>query len=377
MTSVLHVISGLQMGGAETALLRLIVSSRNGKCSHEVFSLTLGGAMLERFRDANVKVTVFDFKHSPLSEFMRLIRLLRARRPDIVQTWMYHGDLIGGLAARLSGIRNVIWGIRTTDITVGGASRATAMARNLCAKLSGLIPRKIVCAADAARRAHITVGYAAKCMVVVPNGFDLARLAASHNARNELRKQCGIADGEIVIGSLGRFNPAKDHHTFVKAAGGLAQKHADVRFLLIGPGLDADNAQLMEWIRETGYAGRFVLLGQRSDIAACYSAMDVFCLHSRTEGFPNVVGEAMAMGVPCVVTDVGDAAMLIADTGVVVPRSNPAALAGGLGELIRMSANERMHLGMKAKNRIHAEFTVERMRERFESIYQELVGKGA
>jgi glycosyltransferase involved in cell wall biosynthesis len=144
---------------------------------------------------------------------------------------------------------------------------------------------------------------------------------------------------------------------------------------MVGRELDASNGQLQNWINETGHPNRFVLLGERSDVPACLAAMDIFCLSSRTEGFPNVVGEAMAMGLPCVVTDVGDAAMLVADTGVVVPKENSTALAAGLSQLLAMSSVERGQLGQRAKERIHREFSMDKARERFESLYVQLIKK--
>jgi glycosyltransferase involved in cell wall biosynthesis len=304
----------------------------------------------------------------------KLTRLIRTARPDIVQTWMYHADLLGGLAARLAGNRNVIWGIRTTDVTAGG-TRVTAFVRQLCAWLSRTVPQTIVCAADASRRAHIAVGYDAARIVVVPNGFDLTRLVATPAQRNALRLQCGFEQELVVVGYLGRFHPAKDQANFVRAAGLLARQYGNARFLMAGRELDANNAQLSQWINATGCADRFVLLGELSDVPVCLAAMDLFCLSSRTEGFPNVVGEAMAMGLPCVVTDVGDAAMLVADTGVVVPKEDSAALAIGLGQLLAITPDARQQMGQKAKARIHAEFSIDRARERFESIYQRLARK--
>jgi len=188
--------------------------------------------------------------------------------------------------------------------------------------------------------------------------------------------QCGLGAGVVVIGYLGRFHAAKDQENFVRAAGMAVLLHSNIRFLMVGQNLDADNVQLAEWISATGCADRFVLLGERSDVPVCLAAMDLFCLSSRTEGFPNVVGEAMAMGLPCVVTDVGDARMLVAETGVVVPKEDSAALAQGMGRLLAMTSDVRQQLGRDAKKRIHAEFAMERASERFESLYQRITREG-
>lgn len=371
MPRVLHIISGLTVGGAETALYRLVTNSRGGDYTHAVVALTPGGALGERLRDAGIELTAFDFKSAPVSQFFHLLSLMRRNRPDIVQTWLYHADMFGGVAARLAGNPNVIWGIRTTELTAGD-SRFTVVVRKLCAWLSHRIPRAIVCVAEAARRVHAQIGYDADRMVVVPNGFDLSHLVAPADQMAALREQCGFGEEHFVVGTLGRFNAAKDQRNFVRAAAQLAEQHRQLRFLMVGRGLETSNGELMQWINETGHADRFVLLGERADVAVCLAAMDIFCLSSRAEGFPNAVGEAMAMGVPCVVTDVGDAAMLVADTGVVVPKENSPALAEGIARILAMKPDARKQLGQKARDRILSEFTVERVRERFEAIYQRL-----
>lgn len=374
MREVMHVISGLKVGGAEMALLRLISSSEGGPYRHFVLALTPGGGMSERFSAAGVEVVELDFKKNPIGDFGRLVKLIRTRRPDVVQTWMYHADLFGGIAARLAGVRNVIWGIRTTDATAGGG-KAIAVLRSMCARLSTAIPRTIVCAATASLKSHADVGYDARRMVVVPNGFDMSRLCADASQRKALREHCGFGDGDVVIGTLGRFNAAKDPENFVRAAGLIAKSRPEARFLMVGRDMISGNMELGTWIEQTGCADKFVLLGERSDVAACLVAMDIFCLTSRTEGFPNVLAEAMAMRLPCVTTDVGDAAMLLDGAGAVVPKENAEALAAAVTGLVSLPEPERHRLGDRGSGRVRAEFSMERMKERFEIIYNELLKK--
>lgn len=374
---ILHIIVGLGVGGAELMLKRLAESHRHSTIyEHKIISLTTVGKVGLELRKLGVDVrslemgSVLDVPRV----LWKLSRIIKLETPGIVQTWMYHADLLGGLAARFAGNRCIVWGIRTTDVQAGGV-RATTLVRKVCAWLSSKIPHTIVCAADASRRAHIAVGYDATRMTVVPNGFDLTRLVATPEQRVGLRQMCGFDDTHVVVGTLGRFNPAKDHANFVHAAGLVAQDHPEVRFLMVGRELTSDNAVLMHWIQQTGCADRFVLLGERADVAVCLSAMDIFGLSSRTEGFPNVVGEAMAMGVPCVVTDVGDAAMLVADTGVVVPKEDSSALALGLGQLLTLEADVLHAQGQMARQRIVAEFTIMRARDRFEAVYQRVANE--
>jgi glycosyltransferase involved in cell wall biosynthesis len=372
---VVHVITSLDVGGAEMALYRLILEFRGSEYAHTVIALTPEGGMYTRFVEAGIHLIVLDVRRSPVRHILRLYHLMRTLRPDIVQTWLYHADFLGGLAARIAGNRNVIWGIRTTDVDVGCA-RATGIIRQLCASLSCWIPHTIVCVAEAARRSHSLAGYDLARMVVVGNGFDTSTLTASERQRSELRLQCGFDADAIVVGTLGRFNLDKDHANFVEAAGRLVRRHDRLRFLMVGKNLDANNADLMQWITDTGYADRFVMLGERADVSVCLAAMDIFCLSSRTEAFPNVVGEAMAMGLPCVATDVGDVALLMADTGVLVPKADSDALACGLAGLMAHGPDYWKQMGKRARERILATFTMGRVRERFELIYESVINKG-
>jgi len=375
MMHVLHIISGLQVGGAEMALLKLVAGSKNGPYSHSVVALAPEGDMRQRFLAEGVELTVIDFRRAPLAGFYRLFSLIRRTRPGIVQTWMYHADLLGGVAARLAGNRRVIWGIRTTDLRRQGG-RATALIRSICAALSRWVPDTIVCVAEASRRAHVTVGYNAARMEVVPNGFALRADMVSPDERARFRADCGFASDELVVGCVGRFSEDKDQANFVRAAGLLAQRFDKLRFLMVGRDVQANNAELASWIAATGYADRFTLLGERKDVDHCLAAMDVFCLSSRTEGFPNVVGEAMALGVPCVVTDVGDAALLVGETGLVVPADDAERLAEAMAGLVRITPEERALLGRQAIERIEEQFTLERTRQRFEAIYKRIAGRG-
>lgn len=373
-TSICHVIVGLNVGGAELMLKRLVQSHPPGAgYLHSVIVLTTLGPIGEQLVAEGIEVRVLGLRGAwnLLPKMAALVRAIRQQSPDIVQTWMYHSDLLGGLASRLAGICNVVWGIRTTELAP--RSRATAAVRWLCARLSGWVPHTIVCAADASRRRHAVLGYCASRMVVVPNGFDLTRLQAAPALTAALRTEAGWGPETVVIGTMGRFNQVKDQHNFVRAAGLLARQHPQVRFLMAGRDCDHSNAALINWVAATGFGDRFTLLGERGDAPVCLAAMDVFCLSSRSEGFPNVLGEAMAMGRPCVVTDVGDAAYLLGGCGVVVPKEDAGALAKGMASLLNLPAAERASLGERARARIAAEFAMERTRDKFEAVYADVL----
>lgn len=312
---VLHVVIGLNVGGAELMLKRLVLySQKKREYQHEVVSLTDLGVVGADLRKQGIPVHTLGMNSIftlPIV-FLRLQKLIKQISPMVVQTWMYHADFVGGLAAKSVGIKNIIWGIRTTDVTQG-ASRLTVALRNLCAKLSSRIPTKIICAAHAAKELHEKIGYDKTKMVVIPNGFELDKLIATEEDRKLLREEFNLLNTDIVIGSVGRFNEVKNQRLFIEIAAALIKDFSNLKFMMVGRDNDENNQTLMGWLQEYDLVDNFRLLGQRSDIPKCLKTMNIFCLHSKTEGFPNVLGEAMAIGTIAVSTNVGDVSYLIED----------------------------------------------------------------
>jgi len=373
---VLHVIIGLDVGGAELMLKRLVeLHINNPRYSHTVVSLSDVGVVGQQLRELGVEVIALGFNSffQLPRIFFSLVRLVRCQRPDIVQTWMYHADLIGGLAARLAGCRRVIWGVRNTDLFPGsGVSKTTGWTMKLCAILSGFIPHKILCVARQTKITHADAGYALKKMTVIPNGFDVDAYKPDLDIRHRIRHSLNVSPDTLIIGSVGRFNEYKDHRSFVLALASLASAYSKTRFLLVGRDVDSDNVTLMRWIEETGHADRFILLGERSDMPAIFASMDIFCLHSKSEGFPNVLGEAMCMGLPSVATDVGDAGILLGDAGLLVSPQDPEALMQALLSLIQSSPDARESLGNIARERIKKNYSIEGMKHQYEDLYQKV-----
>jgi glycosyltransferase involved in cell wall biosynthesis len=254
---VVHIISGLGIGGAELMLARLI-SGATEDTQHYVISLTDVGPVGNELRAKGVSVHALGVKYTLGIVFalVSLVRLIRQIRPDIVQTWMYHADLVGGLAARAAGVTRIIWGVRTTDISVG-AARSTIVTRWICARLSAIIPTCIVCAAEASRIAHARLGYAASRMVVIPNGFDVEKLSVPATASAKFRASNDLPADALLVGCVGRFHPVKDHRNFVLAAAQIASEYQKALFVMIGRDLDWANTELVGWIGGTGFKDRF------------------------------------------------------------------------------------------------------------------------
>jgi glycosyltransferase involved in cell wall biosynthesis len=370
----MHIITDVDVGGAQMMLKRLIEAHQgHTNFQHSVISLKDLGKVGQQIQAKGVEVRAMEMR-SPLDiprALWQLVRLIRASRPEIVQTWLYHADLIGGLAARFAGVRQVIWGVRCTAIPQRGLSMTRTVV-TLCSRLSGFLPRVIVCCAESARATHADKGYDQKKMVVITNGYDLRQFSRDPMLRQKARTAFGFGDNDIVIGTVGRFDPLKDYRNFVRAAAMLAAQVERVKFLMVGPAMDLENRVLQRWIGESEFAHKFLLAGERNDVPRCLAAMDVFCLSSSNEAFPNVVCEAMAMNLPCVVTDAGDAAQIISDTGTVVAPRDSAALAEALQNMLSKGAAEWSRLGELARHRIEENYSIQIASARFEKLYKQL-----
>jgi glycosyltransferase involved in cell wall biosynthesis len=286
---------------------------------------------------------------------------------------MYHADLLGGLAVRLvgSGIP-VVWNIRHSNLDPKGNKRTTIWTAKVCARLSNRLPARIVCCSEASRQVHTALGYAPQKMVVIPNGFDLSAFKPDPAARESVRRELGIAADALLIGLVGRFDPQKDHGNFVAAAALLSAAYPEVHFLLCGDGVNWDNQKLAGWIEEAVLRQRFHLLGRREDMPRLTASLDIASSSSSYgEGFPNVIGEAMACGVPCAVTDVGDSAFIVGYTGLVVLPRDPEALAQAWKRLIDMGPEGRQRLGGAARKRILENFNLPDIIARYEALYRE------
>jgi glycosyltransferase involved in cell wall biosynthesis len=375
--SVTHIITGLADGGAEAVLFRLCMHDDANR--HVVISLMDEGKYGLPLLQAGIDVHCLAMSRGKitLGGLARLWRLVRAQRPDVVQTWMYHADLIGGVTARLAGVRTVCWGIRHSNLEPGTSKRSTIWIARLCAALSHFVPRHIVCCSLRAAEVHQALGYSARKVTVIPNGYNLGHFAPDAEVRERLRAEWGVDDSVPLIGMVARFDPQKNHANLISALGRLKRAGQAFRCVLIGMGIDSDNAELGDWLEAEDVADRVLLLGTRDDIPAVMNALDVHALSSLGEAFPNVLAEAMACGTPCVTTDVGDSALIVGGTGWVVPSGEPEALARGLCSAF---AEWRDHAAWRARQRearqsIVKHFSLEKMLGAYRAVWRQAATK--
>lgn len=375
---ITHVITGLDTGGAEMMLYKLLSTLDPAEFSSQVISLRSEGAMAQRIRSLGMPVESLNISTGMPrpSHLQHLVRLLREQPLDVVQTWMYHADLLGGLAARFAGRPPVVWNIRNSTLDPVTSKRSTRWTVNACARFSRRWPVRIVSCSAFARDVHVNLGYDATKMTVIPNGFDLSLFHPDAEARFSLRAELNLSPGTLLIGAVGRFDPQKDYPTLIAAAGWLHAARPEVHFLLCGDGLSDENTALTDWIESRGLQKRFHLLGRRSDIPRVTAALDLATSSSSSgEGFSNVIGEAMACGVPFAATNIGDAALILGDTGKVVSPREPASLAAAWNALLSLPAEQRAALGAAARQRIETHFSLAAVAGQYAALYRELAAR--
>lgn len=370
--SVAHLITSLHVGGAQMHLLRTVSRFDPRLVRSVVISLVPPGRVGRLLAARGLPVMSLGMakgRPHPVG-LARLVFLLRQLKPQILQTYLYHADLLGLVAGRLAGVPRIFWNLRQSNMDFNRYRRTTDLTVRLSARLSRGVDRILV-NSWAGREHHIGLGYDSNRMLVVPNGFELDRFHPDPVSYREVRRELGLPAETRLVGMFARLDPQKDHATFFRAAKLVAGANPGTAFLLAGAGLTPDNPALRPILADSRPpAERLLLLGERLDVPRLAAALDLFVLSSAFgEGFPNAVGEAMAAGVPCVVTAVGDGPRLVADTGLVVPPRNPERLSQAILHLLELDPESYRRLAVAARRRIRQHFDIQRIVQRLTRLY--------
>lgn len=371
---IAFIITGLSTGGAEMMLLKLCSMIDKSRFSLSVISLRDHGTIGPRIEDLGIPVYSLRLRRNlpSITAFFKLRKLLADLRPDLIQGWMYHGNLA---ACLFPGKAPVCWGIRQSFYGLDKERRLTSwiiIVGKYLSRFSGCI----IYNSKTSAQQHEEFGFVEKRTIVIPNGFDIGVFRPDRSSQSLLRKEWGLNDDVVLIGLIARFHPMKDHEGFLKAAALLLREFPNVYFLLVGNGVSTGNAELCKLIDDLGLSDHFLLLGERMDIPKITAALDIATSCSAWgEGFANSIGEAMSCGVPCVVTDVGDSAWIVGETGRVVPPGNPNALASAWKSLVDLGSEGRYALGALARERVKNNFSLDSVAAQYENLYLRLLDK--
>jgi glycosyltransferase involved in cell wall biosynthesis len=372
--NIVHVTTGLESGGAEMMLCKLLEGCKHSTgIRHSVVSLRKGGFLSERIRATGVEVAELDLKPGSIAigATFRLVDAVRRQRPNIIQGWMYHGNL-AATVAKCVRLRScpLIWGVRHSPGTLQDEKTMTRIMIRTGAHLSFLPAAIVYCSLESARQ-HESLGYRTIKRVYIPNGFDTDAFQPDAGAKARLTAEIGVDQRTCIIGVVARFHPQKDYRNIIAAAALLSKNMSDVHLILVGEDVDRKNPKIMEMITSFAVEDKVTLLGERRDIARLMPGFDLLCSGSAWgEAFPNVIGEAMASGVPCVTTDVGDSALILGGAGAVVPPRDPNALAHALSRLIALGPEGRRRLGQEGRQRVVENFSIAKIVDQFEALYR-------
>ncbi len=371
---IAYVITGLYTGGAEIMLYNLLSKINRERFDPVVVSLMDKGTWGDRFEALGIPLYTIGMKQGipPTPDVMwRLINLLRQLQPDLIQGWMYHGNL-GAQVANIFLAKkvSVIWNIQHSMYSLNYEKTLTRYVIKLGAMLSKSA-KNVVFVSKTGKVQHEAIGYSSHNSCVIPNSADTSQFVPSTEARLAVRSELGLSQNVLLIGQIARYHPMKDHANFLQAAALLTKNYPNLNFLLAGTEVEKENQGLYQIIQELGIGDRVHLLGERRDIPRLMAALDIVSSASAYgEAFPLILAEAMSCGVPCVVTDVGDSGWIVGECGRVVSPKNPVALANAWKELIDLGSEGRVALGRAARERIIECFALESVVTEYENLYE-------
>lgn len=375
--TILHIISGLKIGGAETALLRLLEYGLTQEYDCHVLSLA-GKGPLSTAMEGSGAILHYPAENS----FMRwpsigyaVVRVINKIDPAIVQGWMYHGNISALAGCKLSRKSpRLLWNIRAGLHNLSSAKWLTRRIIDLGGRLSKK-PNMVLYNSEASLKLHVARGYYAAKNLVIPNGFDTDLFKPSLEKRRDVRSELNVPAEATLVTHLGRFHPDKGQVDFAKAASRCLQSFPNTFFLMAGPGVENASSLLGAELTD-GDKKQFRIVGARTDSEAVLAASDIYVSSSRTESFPNTLGEAMASELACIATDVGDCALLLKDCGQIVPKQNVDALASAIEGFVS-GVELTSEVGSSARKRIKEDYSIQTMVSSYIELYEAILVDGS
>ncbi|MDA7546236.1 glycosyltransferase [Alphaproteobacteria bacterium] len=358
MIKVIHIINGLGRGGAEIMLLKLL-QNQNKDTVNLVVCLKGTGVLSESFQSFNINVKYLNVTNiiDLLIKIKKIFQIVKSFKPTIVMSWLHISDLIGVFIKIRFPYIKLIWNIRCSAPKINILGFKSWLLVKLLSFFSTL-PNCIIANSHEGLKSHIGLGYKPKQTKVIPNGFDTNLFKPNHIKKNNFRKQYNIKKNQMIIGFVGRDTKIKGLDIFINSAGIIHNKINNIIFVYVGDGLLKTNRFLYKRLKDIDCIDNSLLLGGSNKIEDILCVFDILLLTSRSEGFPNILGEAMSCGVPCVVTDVGECKLIVGDSGVVINSFDSKDIAEGCENLLKKISNNKEIFSKKAQNQIKLKFNL-------------------
>ena len=364
-TNVAHFITSLDAGGSEKMLLKLLKERKDFGYLDIVIVLKGFGAIQKYFQNEGIIVYNLNvnFGVNFFSSFFTVVKILKKYNIGILQSWLYHSDLYVSILSVFVR-KKILWNVRCSVTSMKFSTKFILFSLRY---LSHIIPSKIIYASKSGMVSHESFGFAKNKGIVISNGFE----DIYNNLEEDFIKSNYNIEDKVVIGTIGRYHPDKDYKTLIKAAEKVIKNRSDVIFILIGKGLEENNLELVSILEEYKVKENFLLFGYKNDVKKYYNIFDIFCLPSRSEGFPNVIGEALLYKLPVVATSAGDSELLVSNSGIIVPIEDDNSLAEALIELSNLSKNERLELGENGRSRILTNYGISSISKKYTLLYDQ------
>jgi len=371
---ILHLITGLNTGGAELALARLVESMDRHEFDNRVVSLIKPGAVGNRIENSNIWLDSLGMPAGrvTINGFSKLMRLIRQFEPNILQTWLYHADLIGLVAGKILRIPKIAWNIRGSDSNFMNSQRISKIIARTCAIFSSW-PDAVFVNSEAGIITHEEMGYHPKNWKLIQNGIDTTIFAPDKASGVKVREGLNIPSENNVVGLVARLDPQKGHNFFLRAAKIVLEEKHNTSFVCVGIGASKYTEEIKQQTKDYGLQNSVFWAGVRNDMPSVYNSFSCSVSASAFgEGFPNVIAEAMSCGIPCIVTRTGDSPRVLGDTGLIVPTQDYIALAEGILKILSLPSKLHSDLGIRARQRVIDNFSLGKMVEQYSESYRHL-----
>lgn len=355
-------------------LARLVKSLQNNAIENTVICLLPAGKVAEQLVDLNVKVVSLNITSalSGISGFFKLISLIKRENPDIIQSWLYHANFLSSAAAFFTSVKNVVWGIHSNQKV--RTKTSTSLLIKAGVWLSRFSPKKIVYVAEASKKVHESLGYNAELSVVIPNGFNVEVFKPDASSRARCRSMLNIEADQLVVGCVGRWHTDKGLDVMLEAIADIQTVYADnIKFVFAGRGCTSDNAEFLSLQQKCPRPEAILALGECDNVPELLNALDIFCLPSRSEAFPLAVGEAMASGLYCIATDVGDVRYLTGDLIDYALPDDTQSLKTAIFAALGRSAAERNEIAVQLQQRVNELFSQQKTTLSYIGSYRQLL----